>query len=115
MAHRILSFMTSPLLKSLLATLFACQSSARVLVSARKVLLVDLIYPQSCPSIKLFELQDILPPAAGGMYNLFGFLMGPSPSGGADTVIAIKHTVYAVAWLAVNQSVCSTSHLKCQC
>lgn len=44
------------------------------------------------------------------MYNLFGFLMGPPPSGGTDTVVALKHTVYAVAWLAVNQSVCITLH-----
>ncbi|KAF9462093.1 hypothetical protein BDZ94DRAFT_1194975 [Collybia nuda] len=52
--------------------------------------------------------SDILPPAAGGVHNFFGFLMGPPPTGGADTVVAIKHTVYAVAWLAVNQSLGTT-------
>lgn len=28
-----------------------------------------------------------------------------------DTVIAVKHTVYAIAWLAVNQSVCRFSRM----
>ncbi|GLB35998.1 putative ubiquitin-conjugating enzyme family protein [Lyophyllum shimeji] len=46
---------------------------------------------------------DILPPPAGGMYNLFGFLLGPNRRDSVDTVIDVKHTVYAVAWLAVNQ------------
>ncbi|KAG5647587.1 hypothetical protein DXG03_008940 [Asterophora parasitica] len=46
---------------------------------------------------------DILPPPSGGMYHLFGFLLGANRSGSIDTVIDIKHTVYAVAWLAVSQ------------
>ncbi|KAF9015536.1 hypothetical protein BDQ17DRAFT_1341239 [Cyathus striatus] len=47
--------------------------------------------------------SDILPSTGGGMQNLIGFLLGNRRSG-LDTVIAVKHTVYAVAWLAVNQS-----------
>lgn len=35
------------------------------------------------------------------MQHILGFFMG----GSKDTVIDIKHTVYAVAWLAINQSV----------
>lgn len=35
------------------------------------------------------------------MQHILGFFM----SGSKDTVIDIKHTVYAVAWLAINQSV----------
>ncbi|KAF8222140.1 hypothetical protein L208DRAFT_1426440 [Tricholoma matsutake] len=47
---------------------------------------------------------DILPPQSHGVYNLFGFLLGTNRPSGVDTVIAVKHTVYAVVWLAVNQS-----------
>ncbi|RDB28833.1 putative ubiquitin-conjugating enzyme E2 24 [Hypsizygus marmoreus] len=46
---------------------------------------------------------DILPPPSGAMYNLFGFLLGPTRNGNVDTVLAVQHTVYAVAWLAVSQ------------
>ncbi|KAG5653348.1 hypothetical protein H0H81_000970 [Sphagnurus paluster] len=46
---------------------------------------------------------DILPPPSGSMYNLFGFLLGGNRPGRTDTVIDVKHTVYAVAWLAVSQ------------
>jgi ubiquitin-conjugating enzyme E2 O len=45
--------------------------------------------------------QHILQPPA----NMLGFFVNrPSSS---DTVIAVLHTVLAIAWLAVNQSVCS--------
>ncbi|KAF8078774.1 hypothetical protein FPV67DRAFT_1466416 [Lyophyllum atratum] len=47
---------------------------------------------------------DIIPPPSGGMYNLFGFFLGATRPDSVDTVISVKHTVYAVAWLAVNQS-----------
>lgn len=49
--------------------------------------------------------QDILPPPTNGVQNLFGFLLGNHRAGGVDTVIGVKHTVYAVAWLALNQTV----------
>lgn len=39
------------------------------------------------------------------MYNLFGFLLGTHRQGSTDTVIAVNHTVYAIAWLAVSQLV----------
>lgn len=45
------------------------------------------------------EDQDILP-APGGIFSIFM----PRPSND-DTVVAVSHTVLAVAWLAINQSV----------
>ncbi|KAG6862445.1 hypothetical protein C0995_011885 [Termitomyces sp. Mi166 len=51
--------------------------------------------------------NDIIPPPTGGMYNLFGsfFSAGSSRPDSVDTVIDVKHTVYAVAWLAVSQMI----------
>ena len=51
--------------------------------------------------------QNILPPVggAGGVQNYLGFLFGSNRTGGMQTVIAVKHTVYAIAWLALNQTV----------
>ncbi|THV05997.1 hypothetical protein K435DRAFT_744206 [Dendrothele bispora CBS 962.96] len=47
--------------------------------------------------------ENILPPP-GGVQHMIGFLFGhPSRSSGLETVIAVKHTVYAIAWLAINQ------------
>lgn len=39
------------------------------------------------------------------MYNFFGYFLGVERQDSVDTVIAVKHTVYAIAWLAVNQIV----------
>ncbi len=40
------------------------------------------------------------------MQNLIGFFLGSNRTDhSVDTVVAVKHTVYAVAWLAVNQTV----------
>ncbi|KAF8973555.1 hypothetical protein BDZ97DRAFT_1775695 [Flammula alnicola] len=44
----------------------------------------------------------ILPLPPGGMQNLFGFLQGNNE--GKEVVIDVKHNTYAVAWLALNQS-----------
>ncbi|KAF8203179.1 hypothetical protein BJ912DRAFT_943109 [Pholiota molesta] len=41
-------------------------------------------------------------PHASGVQNLLGVLQ--SSTEGTETVIAVKHTIYAVAWLALNQS-----------
>lgn len=46
--------------------------------------------------------NDILPPPASGMQSYLSYFGGQS-QGSSDTVIAVKHSVYAVAWLAVNQ------------
>ncbi|KAJ7293424.1 hypothetical protein C8J57DRAFT_1551895 [Mycena rebaudengoi] len=48
--------------------------------------------------------QDILPPITSSVHNLFGFLLGSARPSGSDTVVQITHTVYAITWLAVNQS-----------
>ncbi|KAF8640906.1 hypothetical protein AX17_000554 [Amanita inopinata Kibby_2008] len=48
--------------------------------------------------------SDILPPPTGSMHNLFGFLLGGHRSNSSDMVVAVKHSVYAIAWLALNQS-----------
>ncbi|KAF5375118.1 hypothetical protein D9758_000439 [Tetrapyrgos nigripes] len=48
--------------------------------------------------------ESILPPP-GGMSNMLGFLFGNTGrSGGLETVIAVKHTVFAISWLAINQT-----------
>ncbi|SJL05546.1 uncharacterized protein ARMOST_08914 [Armillaria ostoyae] len=47
--------------------------------------------------------SDILP--SSSMQNLIGFFLGSNRTDhSVDTVVAVKHTVYAVAWLAVNQT-----------
>jgi ubiquitin-conjugating enzyme E2 O len=44
--------------------------------------------------------------------SLFGFLIGNNRPNNVDTVVAVKHTVLAIAWLAVNQSVSSAFFLE---
>lgn len=52
-------------------------------------------------------MQDIIPPQPmSTVQGIFGFLLGSRPPSNSDTVISVKHTVLAVAWLAINQSVC---------
>ncbi|KAK0208164.1 hypothetical protein DFS33DRAFT_1451263 [Desarmillaria ectypa] len=47
--------------------------------------------------------SDILP--SSSMQNLIGFFLGSNRTDhSVDTVVAVKHTVYAIAWLAVNQT-----------
>ena len=53
--------------------------------------------------------QSILPPVPSTVQNLFGLLQG-TIDGSKDTVIAVKHNAYAVAWLALNQSVRLSPH-----
>ncbi|KAG6821345.1 hypothetical protein H0H93_014142, partial [Arthromyces matolae] len=50
--------------------------------------------------------NDIIPPPAS-MYNLFGsfFNAGHRHLDTVDTVIDVKHTVYAITWLAVSQMI----------
>ncbi|KAG6911555.1 hypothetical protein DXG01_011857 [Tephrocybe rancida] len=56
---------------------------------------------------------DIIPPPAGSMYNLFSFFgTGGSRPDSVDTVIDVKHTVYAIAWLAVSQMIDPTAAEK---
>ncbi|KAG7099028.1 hypothetical protein E1B28_000908 [Marasmius oreades] len=53
------------------------------------------------------KAENIIPSATNGtngVQNLFGFLLGNGRTEGLETVIAVKHTVYAIAWLALNQS-----------
>ncbi|KAI0758238.1 hypothetical protein C8Q74DRAFT_307926 [Fomes fomentarius] len=48
---------------------------------------------------------DIIPPQPmSTVQGIFGFLLGSRPPSNSDTVISVKHTVLAVAWLAINQS-----------
>ncbi|KAI0788514.1 hypothetical protein C8Q75DRAFT_768744 [Abortiporus biennis] len=47
---------------------------------------------------------NILPPPMSGVQGLFGFLMGSTRPSNQDTVLSVKRTVLAVAWLAINQS-----------
>lgn len=39
------------------------------------------------------------------VHGLFGFLMGNARPSSEDTVVAVRRTVLAIAWLAINQSV----------
>ncbi|OBZ79709.1 E2/E3 hybrid ubiquitin-protein ligase UBE2O [Grifola frondosa] len=47
---------------------------------------------------------DIIPTPGGGVQSLLGFIIGTARPSTADTVVAVKHTVLAVAWLAINQT-----------
>ncbi|KZT05999.1 uncharacterized protein LAESUDRAFT_759881 [Laetiporus sulphureus 93-53] len=48
--------------------------------------------------------SDILPQPMSGVQSIFGFFLGnPRPSS-QDTVVSVKRTVLAIAWLAINQS-----------
>lgn len=40
-----------------------------------------------------------------GMQSLIGFFLGNARPSSQDTVVHVKRTVLAVAWLAINQSV----------
>ncbi|CCM05195.1 uncharacterized protein FIBRA_07404 [Fibroporia radiculosa] len=51
---------------------------------------------------------DILPQPMSGVQTLFGFLIGNVRPGNQDTVVAVKRTVLAIAWLAINQSLDQT-------
>ncbi|KIK70823.1 hypothetical protein GYMLUDRAFT_32884 [Collybiopsis luxurians FD-317 M1] len=48
--------------------------------------------------------ENILPSPGGGVQNMLSFFFGNNRSSGPQTVISIKHTVYAIAWLALNQT-----------
>ncbi len=52
------------------------------------------------------RFQDILPQPMSTVQGIFGFLLGSMRPNVADTVVSVKHTVLAVAWLAINQVVC---------
>lgn len=41
-----------------------------------------------------------------GMQTLMSFFLGNVRPSAQDTVIEVKRTVLAIAWLAINQSVC---------
>jgi hypothetical protein len=56
-------------------------------------------YDFQLPSVFTITFQDILPGPTGIMSI---FTPRPSP---ADVVVHIDHTVIAIAWLAINQSV----------
>jgi ubiquitin-conjugating enzyme E2 O len=49
-------------------------------------------------------MQDILPPAMGTS-NMFNFLTGSGRPSNVDTVVYVEHTVLAICWLAINQTV----------
>ncbi|EGO05192.1 hypothetical protein SERLA73DRAFT_164742 [Serpula lacrymans var. lacrymans S7.3] len=48
--------------------------------------------------------SDILPPPTASLQSIFSFAMGTNRPSNLDTVVQVKHTVLAVCWLAVNQS-----------
>ena len=64
----------------------------------------------------MLVLQDILPQPMSTVQGLFGFLLGTTRPSNADTVVSVKHTVLAVSWLAINQSVrrLNTMALSCR-
>ncbi|KAL7282655.1 hypothetical protein ACG7TL_004128 [Trametes sanguinea] len=47
---------------------------------------------------------DILPQPMSSVSGILGFLLGGTRPSDRDTVVSVKHTVIAVAWLAINQS-----------
>ncbi|KZT72795.1 hypothetical protein DAEQUDRAFT_722414 [Daedalea quercina L-15889] len=48
---------------------------------------------------------DVLPQPMSGVQGLFGFLLGNNARPSShDTVVAVRRTVLAIAWLAINQS-----------
>ncbi|CDO77016.1 hypothetical protein BN946_scf184380.g1 [Trametes cinnabarina] len=47
---------------------------------------------------------DILPQPMSSVSGILGFLLGGTRPSDRDTVVSVKHTVLAVAWLAINQS-----------
>ncbi|KAI0371562.1 hypothetical protein BV20DRAFT_965322 [Pilatotrama ljubarskyi] len=47
---------------------------------------------------------DILPQPMSSVSGILGFLLGGNRPSDRDTVVSVKHTVLAVAWLAINQS-----------
>ncbi|KAI0650395.1 hypothetical protein C8Q79DRAFT_902140 [Trametes meyenii] len=51
--------------------------------------------------------SDILPQPMNSVSGILGFLMGGQRPSDRDVVISVKHTVLAVAWLAINQSLSS--------
>lgn len=52
-------------------------------------------------------LQDILPSTSGENGQSFlSYLLGGTRASVFDTVVDVKHTVYAIAWMAINQMVC---------
>ncbi|KAI0638530.1 hypothetical protein C8Q77DRAFT_1091600 [Trametes polyzona] len=48
--------------------------------------------------------SDILPQPMSSVSGILGFLLGGTRPSDRDTVISVKHTVLAVAWLAINQA-----------
>lgn len=53
----------------------------------------------------LISAQNILPPPMSGMQTFMSFFLGNVRPSAQDTVIEVKRTVLAIAWLAINQSV----------
>ncbi|KAI0734484.1 hypothetical protein C8Q72DRAFT_880146 [Fomitopsis betulina] len=47
---------------------------------------------------------DVLPQPMSGVQGLFGFFLGNARPSSEDTVVAVRRTVLAIAWLAINQS-----------
>lgn len=74
---------------------------SRLTVGETGVVRLDLFL--SINDSNIYSLQDVLPPLATGVQTLFESPRGNNYSN--DVVVAVKHTVYAIAWLAVNQSV----------
>ena len=61
-------------------------------------------------NLRLKVTKDLLPPPStenqGIGSTLLGFLMSNFRRSNDDKVVAVKHTVLAIAWLAINQAVC---------
>jgi len=74
---------------------------SRLTVGETGVVRLDLFL--SIHDSNIYWLQDVLPPLATNAQTLFESPRGNNYNN--DVVVAVKHTVYAVAWLAVNQSV----------
>jgi hypothetical protein len=74
---------------------------SRLAVGETGVVCLDLFL--SIQSVNICWLQDVLPPPSTGAQTVFQSTQENHEK--KDVVVAVKHTVYAIAWLAVNQSV----------
>ena len=56
-------------------------------------------------SLRLTVLQHILPPPQGNLSGILSYIMGQNRPSEGDTVVAVRHTVYAIAWFGISQKV----------
>ncbi|KAI4523174.1 hypothetical protein K525DRAFT_222350 [Schizophyllum commune Loenen D] len=47
--------------------------------------------------------RHILPPPQGNLSGILSYIMGQNRPSEGDTVVAVRHTVYAIAWFGISQ------------